>query len=80
MAEAIRWLRDWNAEVVPTWLKPDDQAIERWLKWMIEFQLGRKRLLDTQYAALLHAKAVRRLLTNNPDDFRLFNAFEIVTF
>ena len=33
---------------------------------MIEFQLGRKRILDTQYAALLHAKGVRRLLTNTP--------------
>ena len=47
---------------------------------MIDFQLGRKRILDTQYAALLHTHGVRRLLTNNPDDFPVFNVFEIVTF
>jgi predicted nucleic acid-binding protein len=80
MAEAIRWLRDWKTEVVPTWLKPSEEVTERWLKWMIELQLGRKRILDTQYAALLHAHGVRRLLTNNADDFRVFNTFEIVTF
>ncbi len=80
MTEAIRWLRDWSTEVLPMWLKSSDEAVERWLKWMTEFQLGRKRLLDTQYAALLHVHGVRRLLTNNPDDFRVFNVFEIVTF
>src|SRR5438477_12099154 len=49
------------------------KPIRQWLKWMTEFQLGRKRILDTQYAALLHTQGVRRLLTNNPDDFRVFN-------
>jgi len=80
MPDAIRWLREWNTEVAPTWLTPNAEAIERWLKWMTDFQLGRKRILDTQYAALLHAHGVRRLLTNNADDFRVFNVFEIVTF
>lgn len=80
MTEAIRWLREWAAAVVPGWLKPNDEAVERWLKWMTDFQLGRKRILDTQYAALLHAHGVHRLLTNNADDFRVFNVFEIVTF
>ena len=80
MTEAIRWLLEWSTEVCPTWLSPNDAAFDRWLKWMTELQLGRKRILDTQYAALLHAHAVRRLLTNNADDFHVFNAFEIVTF
>jgi len=47
---------------------------------MTDLQLGRKRILDTEYAALLHVRGVRRLLPNNADDFRVFNAFEIVTF
>ena len=47
---------------------------------MTDLQLGRKRILDTQYAALLQVHGVRRLLTNNAGDFRLFNVFEIVTF
>jgi len=80
MTEAIAWLRAWMTEVAPTWLAPNQAAIELWLKWMIEFQLGRKRILDTQYAASLHTHGVRRLLTNNADDFRVFDVFDIVTF
>lgn len=80
MPEALRWLRDWTAAVTPTWLKPTDEVLERWLKWMADLRLGRKRILDTQYAALLQAHGVGRLLTNNADDFRVFQAFEIVTF
>jgi hypothetical protein len=47
---------------------------------MMEFQLGRKRILDTQYAALIYTNGLRRLLTNNADDFRVFKVFEILTF
>jgi predicted nucleic acid-binding protein len=51
MTSAIGWLRKWMTEVEPLWLTPDEGAIEVWLKWMTQFQLGRKRILDTQYAA-----------------------------
>src|SRR6266487_7012956 len=54
MREAIGWLRDWNTQVKPTWLTPTEEAVEQWLEWMTEFQLGRKRILDTQYAASLY--------------------------
>ena len=80
MGNAITWLREWNTEVRPNWLTPTAETVEQWLNWMVEFQLGRKRILDTQYAALLHTHGVRRLLTKNADDFRLFKVFEIVMF
>ena len=80
MSDAIAWLRAWAIEVDPHWLAPSDAAIELWLKWMIEFQLGRKRILDTQYAASRHTHGVRRLLTNNAADFRVSSVFEIVAF
>ena len=80
MAEALAWLEAWVREVAPVWLTADVAAIELWIRWMKEFHLGRKRLLDTQYAALLHIRGVGRLLTNNPDDFRVFGVFELVTF
>jgi predicted nucleic acid-binding protein len=80
MAETVAWLRAWNAEIAPQWLTPNESAIQLWLKWMEEFRLGRKRILDTQYAAMLHARGVRRLLTNNADDFRVFGVFELVAF
>jgi predicted nucleic acid-binding protein len=80
MTAAIDWLRRWSFEVTPQWLASNDTTIKLWLKWMTDFQLGRKRILDTQFAALLHAYGVKRLLTNNADDFRVFKVFEIITF
>lgn len=47
MNDALAWLRAWATEVAPVWLTPNDAAIELWLKWMAEFRLGRKRILDT---------------------------------
>jgi predicted nucleic acid-binding protein len=79
MSAAIAWLREWTTEVAPTWLTPTAASRELWWKWMDEFKLGRKRILDTQYAAMLHTNGVRRLLTNNGDDFRVFGVFEILT-
>jgi hypothetical protein len=80
MPGAINWLKAWTAQVAPVWLSPTEAAIELWLKWMIDFQLGRKRILDTQYAAALHTHGVSRLLTNNAEDFRVFGVLEIVPF
>jgi len=48
------------------------------LDWMQRHQLGRKRILDTQLAAILWTAGVRRLLTANPADFHLFG-FQLLT-
>jgi predicted nucleic acid-binding protein len=80
MKESVAWLRAWNAEVSAQWLMPTESSVALWLKWMDEFKLGRKRILDTQYAAMLHESGVKRLLTNNVEDFRVFGVFEIVSF
>ncbi len=80
MSEAVAWLQNWNAEAAPSWLAMNDAAMQLWLRWMTQYQLGRKRILDTQFAAILHTHGVNRLLTNNAADFRVFGVFEIVTF
>ena len=80
MTEALAWLQTWIAEVSPIWLTSSEAMIQLWLRWMAEFRFGRKRILDTQYAALLHTHGVKRLLTNNGDDLRVFGVFEIVAF
>ena len=49
------------------------------LRWRREFRLGRKRILDTHLAAVLHVAGVRRLLTSNPDDFAVFGVLETIT-
>ena len=35
-------------------------------------QLGRKRILDTQLAAILWTAGVRQVFTANPADFKIF--------
>ena len=40
--------------------------------------LGRKRILDTRLAAVLHSHGARRLLTSNPADFTVFSVLEVV--
>jgi hypothetical protein len=45
---------------------------------MRQFNLGRKRILDTYLAAVLHAAGVRRLLTANSADFSVFGILQIV--
>ncbi|HMJ89218.1 MAG TPA: hypothetical protein VK530_05355 [Candidatus Acidoferrum sp.] len=45
---------------------------------MNRFQLGRKRILDTQLAAILHTAGVHRLFTSNPRDFEVFGVFELL--
>ena len=72
--------RTWRHPITGAQVSFAYSTVERWLQWMTEFQLGRKRILDTQYAALLHLHGVRRLLTNNVEDFRGFNVFSLVTF
>jgi predicted nucleic acid-binding protein len=80
MPSAIAWFREWSLRCEPTWLHETKFSIDLWLRWMDQYRLGRKRILDTRYAALLHSNNVKRLVTNNPDDFRIFGVFEIVTF
>jgi hypothetical protein len=57
---------------------PESPAIPQWLEWMRAYRLGRKRTLDSQLAATLTTAGIRRLLTLNPDDFRIFGAFELL--
>jgi len=45
---------------------------------MRQFNLGRKRILDTYLAAALHTAGVRRLPTANPADFAVFGVLDAV--
>ncbi|MFN0066337.1 MAG: hypothetical protein ACKVYV_01755 [Limisphaerales bacterium] len=55
-----------------------EDDVQSWLRWLRQHHLGRKRILDTQLAATLHRRGVRRLITSNPDDFRVFGVFELL--
>jgi predicted nucleic acid-binding protein len=80
MFEAISRAEHWwqAAEVVRVF--PDEQAVTNFLAWLAQYQLGRKRLLDTLLAATLQQAGVKRLISNNERDFTAFRCFEIVAF
>jgi predicted nucleic acid-binding protein len=47
-------------------------------EWMTKYQLGRKRVLDTQLAATLHSHGISKILTLNPRDYSVFGVFEMM--
>ena len=66
----------WNSrEVVPVF--PDHTSTLQFLAWMSKHRLGRKRILDTQLAAIYHAAGIVSILSTNVRDFRIFGCFEV---
>jgi predicted nucleic acid-binding protein len=79
MIEALDWMKEFLANSMVTLLEPTTASAQQTLAWMRQFKLGRKRILDTHLAAILHTSGVRRLLTSNPADFAVFGVLETVT-
>jgi len=57
---------------------PNHDSTALFLDWMQRHKLGRKRILDTQLAALFWSAGVRQILTANPADFQIFG-FQLLT-
>lgn len=70
---ADRW---WHAPEV-TNLFPSEKSSRQYFSWLESLKLGRKRLLDTELAAIYHANSVQNLVTSNARDFEVFGCFEI---
>ena len=68
----------WTASEVER-VFPNTATIERFLAWLRQFGLGRKRLLDTMLAATYFEAGVRSILTVNVADFRVFAEFDCIT-
>ncbi len=79
MIEALDWIEEFLANPSVTVLQPTQESLHQTLRWMREFDLGRKRILDTHLAAVLHLAGARRLLTSNPGDFAVFRVLEAIT-
>jgi predicted nucleic acid-binding protein len=79
MAEALDWIDEFLKNPAVGLLEPTPASTDQTLLWMRQFNLGRKRILDTQLAAILYVGGVRRLLTSNPADFQIFGKLEAVT-
>jgi predicted nucleic acid-binding protein len=78
MIEALDWVENFLANPAVGLLGPTPESLRQTLRWLRQFNLGRKRILDTHLAAVLHTAGVRRLLTSNPADFTVFGVFEVV--
>ena len=79
MKEAVEWLEEFLQNAAVGVIQPTTASIDQTLTWMRQYNLGRKRILDTHLAAILHSGGVARLLTSNPADFAIFSAVQVVT-
>lgn len=77
ISEALERAAFWREAREVTLLAADDAVNALWLKWLADFQLGRKRLLDTLIAVTWHASGISEICTLNPRDFKVFDVFHI---
>ena len=78
MIEALDWMEEILANPAFKLLELCPESLRQTFRWMRQFSLGRKRILDTHLAAVLHTAGARRLLTSNPGDFTVFGVLEMV--
>jgi len=79
MTEALDWIDGFIANSAVKVLDTNAASSLQTLQWIRKFNLGRKRILDTYLAAVLHSAGVKRLLTSNHADFVVFGVFEILS-
>jgi len=79
MTEAVARTRQLFSAQEVKLFAPDMAAMHLCLKWMDEFQLGRKRVLDTMLAATLLTAGITKIATMNDKDFRVFGKFDFIS-
>jgi predicted nucleic acid-binding protein len=75
---ALDWIEGFLTLPEVNTVESNEASLHLTLQWMRKFQLGRKRILDTHLAAILHTHGLHRLLTSNPGDFAVFGVLETV--
>ena len=79
MKDAITLAQTWCQSKETILLHPTDESVELQMEWLLRYRLGRKRLHDTQIAAIYHLGGVETILSSNWRDFRVFSCFEVRT-
>jgi len=77
MDRAIERVWFWIEQKRVRVLYPGDASLKRSLMWMTAYELGRKRLIDTQMAATYAEEGVTEIWSANPEDFALFGVFKL---
>lgn len=57
---------------------PTQSSVAQQWGWMTEHRLGRKRIHDTEIAAIYSGQGIREIMTTNERDFRIFDGFTIL--
>ena len=78
MIEAIRRAAFWWDAPEIRRVYPDEDSMRLMLLWMQQYNLGRKRILDTQLAATYFEYGVREILSTNERDFSIFPEISVV--
>ena len=78
VAEALELADLWRTASDVAVVAPGLDAIELFFRWMSEFSLGRKRVLDTMLAATYATAGVSRIATIDIRDFQVFGVFQFV--
>ena len=63
MSEALAWMEEFITSPGVSLLEPTPASMDQTIRWMRQFNLGRKRILDTHLAAILYTSGVRRLIS-----------------
>jgi len=78
MPQALDWIDNLIRQPGVRLVMPTEQSVAQAMNWLRQFNLGRKRILDSYLAATFHVAACKRLITSNPDDFRIFQVFDLL--
>jgi predicted nucleic acid-binding protein len=80
MADAIGRAESWWQATEVVRLLPDSRSTLLWVDLLRKHRLGRKRLLDTMLAAVCRSNGVGKIISNNEQDFRVFEFLDVVTY
>ena len=78
MVEALDWVEEFLKNSMVRLVEPTQTSMEQTIRWLRQFNLGRKRILDTHLAAVLYTNGITRLLTSNPADFAIFGVIQAI--
>lgn len=78
MERALGISKDWWNALEVEQVQTSSIAVLQFLDWMKEYQLGRKRILDTLLAATYLSAGVTRLITGNSADYRIFPGLQLI--
>jgi predicted nucleic acid-binding protein len=68
----------WFAQEVQQ-IMPSEQSTALFLRWMSQYHLGRKRILDTFLAATYFSANISLLISSNARDFSIYRDITVLT-